>query len=467
MSVRLTITIFFFLINIGFIKAENLNDFFNKKNDDSVKIYIDKIIIFGNEVTKDEVIRRELGTKENNFLDLEILKEDIERLYNLGLFNKIDVMPLPLGDGKYNLVFTVEETFYFVPIPIFNIKESDFKKIQVGANVLWRNFNGMNQTIGLSFAFGYEPFVSVNYYNPWLGEKSHFFTSLNLSYFKTVNKSTTNFNNAGEIQNKSDIANYDNLNFNAAFTIGKYYSKYFSVSSTLGYNYLSVSEYKTGRTVSTTGKDRFLTLSFNVNFDKRDNVFYTTYGTFLNAKYIRYNSFNNEIGFNKIAFDLRKFVPLKLSKDYKITFSTRGLYSLPFGGTVPVYLNEVLGYSNLIRGWNGKVLNGENILCSFNEIRIPIIRPFFVNGKDHIIIKNLPVFKDISYKYGLYLAPFYDIGAVWNNSDEFVKTRFRSGYGIGLGMIFPFNVVGRIDFALRSQNNKFYSQFIFDLNSFF
>lgn len=449
------------------IRADWLSELFYSKDKDTNKIFINRIIIFGNDVTKDEVIRREMETKENSFLDLEVFREDIERIYNLGLFNKIDVMPLPIGEGKFNLAITVEETFYLVPVPVFNIKESDFSKIQVGANILWRNFAGMNQTLGLGFALGYEPFVSLYYYNPWLGKKSHFITSFSLNYNKTVNKSITNANNTVEIQEKSDIAKYDNLNFNIGFTLGKYFSKYFSVSASLGYNSLSVSDYQVGRTVSATGKDKFVTLSLNANFDKRDNIFYTTEGSYYNARYMRYNSFNDEIGFNKLSFDLRKYFPLKLGKDYKITFASRGLYSVPFGGNVPVYLNEVLGYDNLIRGWNGKVLNGENILCIFNEIRIPVIKPFYVEGKDHMIIKKLPVFKDVSYKYGLYVAPFFDIGAVWNHSDEFGKTQFRSGYGLGVDMIFPFNVVGRIDFALRNQDSKFYSQIIFALNSFF
>lgn len=464
MKIAIILILFFTAAGFNFLKA---GEYENAFDGDTVNIFVDRIIIFGNEVTKEEVIRREMATQEKNILDIEILKEDINRLYNLGLFNKIDVLPVPLGENKINLMITVEETFYIIPVPVLNIKESDFKKIQVGANILWRNFGGMNQTLGAGFAVGYEPYVNLFYYNPWLGRKSHFFTSFNLSYFKSVNKSIANVNTVSDIHNKSDIAGFDNINFKAEYSIGKYYSKYFSVSTTLGYNSITVSEYQPGRTVSTTGKDKFLTLSFNINFDRRDNVFYTTYGTLLNAKYTRYNSFNNEISFNKFSVDLRKFVPMKIAKDYDITFASRGLYSMPFGGNVPVYLHEVLGYDNLIRGWNGKVIDGEYILCSFNEFRIPLIKPFYVKGSNHLILKSLPVFRDISYKYGLFVAPFFEIGAVWDRFNDINEAQFRSGYGIGLDAIFPFNIVGRLDFAVRNQNSKYYSQFIFALNASF
>jgi outer membrane protein assembly factor BamA len=467
LPVKYFLILFFLFTNLTFLKADWLTGLINKKENDTVKIFIDKIVIFGNDITRDEVIRREIATKENNYLDIGILKEDIDRLYNLGLFNKIDVMPLPVGGNKYNLLITVEESFYILPLPFLNIKESDFSKIQVGANILWRNFNGYNQTLGLGFAVGYEPFINAYYFNPWLGGKNHFFTSLNVRYNKSVNKSISYIDTLNYIHNKSDMADFDNLFFSAEILIGKYISKYFSLSASLGYNSLSVSNYQPGRTVSVTGKDKYMTLSFNANFDRRDNIFYTTDGSFYNLKYIRYNSFNNEIGFNKISLDLRKFVPVKITRNYDISLASRVSYSLPFGGNVPVYMHDVLGYDNLIRGWNGKVLDGEYLLCSFNEIRIPIIKPFFVNGNNHLLISRLPVFSELSYKYGLYIAPFFDIGGVWNKIDDFKKTQFRNGYGIGLDVILPFNLVGRVDFALRNENSKYYSQFIFSLNSSF
>lgn len=468
MKIKISLILVLSFISISILKADN---FFSKN--DTTKYFVKNIVIMGNEVTKNEVILREMETRENQILNVEDLNEDIQRLYNLGLFNKIEVLPVPVntpdssGKNYLNLIIMVEETFYILPFPVLNIKESDFKKIQIGANILWRNFAGMNQTVGAGFALGYEPYVNLYYYNPWLGREAHLFTSFNLSYFKTVNKSIVNNNIDGEIHNKSDVASFDNINLKAEYSIGKFFTKYFSSSVSLGFNSLSVSEYQPGRTISTGGKDNFLTLSLNFNFDRRDNVFYTTYGSFYNAKYTRYNSFNNEIGYNKLSFDLRKFVPVKIAKDYSITFASRELYSIPFGGNVPIYQHEVLGYENLIRGWNGKVINGENILCSFNEIRIPVIKPFFVKGSDHIFIKNLPVFRDITYKYGLYLAPFFDIGAVWDKNGGIDNTKFRSGYGIGLDGIFPFNIVGRLDFALRKEEGKFYSQFIFALNASF
>jgi len=458
LTARLILILSFSFICFSFAKADNSFD------NDSLKIFIDRIIIFGNDVTKTEVIRREMETKENDYLNLENLKEDIERLYNLGLFNKIDVQPLPIGGNKFNLLISVEESFYILPIPVVNVKESDLSKIQFGANIIWRNFSGWNQTLGLSFALGYEPYIALNYFNPWLG-KSHFFTSVSLKYNKFVNKSIPLLDTLNYIHNKEDIAEFDNKFFSAEFSLGKFFTKYFSTSATLGFYSITVSDYRYGRTVSADGKDRYLTVSFNSNYDHRDNVFYATYGSFYNAKYTHYNSFNGDIRFNKFSIDLRKYIPVKISKDYNITFASKGSLSVPFGGNVPSYMYEVLGYDNLVRGWNGKVLEGESLISFSNEIRIPVIKPFFVGGNNHILLKRMPVLKNISYRYGLYFSPFFDIAAVWN--DKIRKSQFHPGYGIGLDLILPFNIIGRVDFALRNENNKFHSQFLFFLNSSF
>ena len=48
---------------------------------------VDSIVIIGNNNTKDHVVFREILHPVNNILDSIILKEDINRLYNLGIFS--------------------------------------------------------------------------------------------------------------------------------------------------------------------------------------------------------------------------------------------------------------------------------------------------------------------------------------------------------------------------------------------
>src|SRR5690606_16117140 len=88
-------------------------------------IYVGRIVLAGNETTKDEVILREMRTKEGKPLNVEVLERDLQNIYNTGLFTKIDVTPVPLSNDSINLIITVEESFYLIPVPQGGIKEGD------------------------------------------------------------------------------------------------------------------------------------------------------------------------------------------------------------------------------------------------------------------------------------------------------------------------------------------------------
>jgi len=165
---------------------------------------------------------------------------------------------------------------------------------------------------------------------------------------------------------------------------------------------------------------------------------------------------------------LRRFIPIKLSKDYAIVFAARAISTITFGGgEMPVYLKESFGYDNFIRGWDNFVFQGENKFLGSMELRIPVVKPFFVKGKRHILLRKIPVLKDLSYRYGLYASLFFDFGGVWERKDRIYDTQFKNGFGIGLNFLLPFDFVGRTDFALRKINNIYKGQVVFSLDASF
>ncbi len=98
----------FILFGTTTILSRGLNDS-TKVDSTYIKIMqemiIERIILVGNEKTKDEVILREMQLHEGGKFNLEYLENDVKRLYNLGLFNRVDVVPAPLSSSKINLVF--------------------------------------------------------------------------------------------------------------------------------------------------------------------------------------------------------------------------------------------------------------------------------------------------------------------------------------------------------------------------
>ena len=138
------------------------------------------------------------------------------------------------------------------------------------------------------------------------------------------------------------------------------------------------------------GLDAFPSFGLDFTYDTRDYSKFATYGSYYNLEYSRSGFFHKEIDLNKFRFDLRRFIPIKISKNYALVLSGRVNSVLSFGGgIIPVYLIESIGYDNLIRGWNNFVFLGEDKFFGSLELRIPVIKPFYVKGSDHFIIKKI------------------------------------------------------------------------------
>lgn len=465
--------IFLFNIILVFISAENLfsaTDTLWISKDSSVvlpDVYINKIVIAGNDITEDEIILREISTKENSKLDYKILNEDVQNIYKLGLFNKIDLIPLQSDSvNKINMMFLVEERFYILPVPQGGFRNGNLSNLWGGLNLIWKNFRGRNETLGLSFGIGYEPFVNLNYSVPWIGKNTHFYSSGSVSYSRNYNKSLHALNDTTSSAIPSPIANFTNHNFSASYGLGKFFSRNFSVFASLKYNLIKLSYYEPGRTLSKDGTDNFLTFSLGGKIDTRNSIEYTLTGAMYSAEYIKFG-FGNEFNFSKINIDLRKFIPVVFGNDYSISLSTKFNSTFSFGGEIPAYLNEFYGYDKIIRGYKNIVLEGENQLGLFSEIRIPVINPFFLKGESMPVAKSVSMLKKLNYKFGLFATLFFDVGGVWDKTDNPLNTRYYNGFGAGLNYILPFGLVGRTDFAFRKVNKRFIPQVIFDMSASF
>ena len=426
-----------------------------------------KILITGNDVTKDEVILREMYIKENMSFELDDLQDDMTRIYNLGLFSKVNFFPVPSGENIMNLLIEVEELYYILPIPVGGFYGGDVKKFWGGINFRYNNFRGMNESIGAGFTIGYSPSVFLSYFNPWVGKNSHLFFSGNLSYSVSKNNSILDTSNGTTIYEDSKVNDFDIENISASFTIGKYFTKKLSSSIIFGYNYIKPSQNKPKMTLNDEGIDRFVSFIFDINYDNRNLYEYTTYGTYLKVNYSRFGIFSNYFNVNKLQMDFRKYILLNPFKKFEFTYAFRVLSALTFGGNIPSYQKETIGSYDYLRGWKNFIMQGDNKIYIVNELRIPIIKPDYLSGKSIPIIKGISLLNRFSYKYGLYLTFFSDMGSVWNKNDDFYKINFLNSIGSGINLILPFSFVSRFELAYRIVESKLIPQFNLNLYSSF
>ncbi len=73
------------------------------------KVKINRINIFGNDITKDKVIRREIRVTEQEIINTKELKRSYQRLNNLNFFETIELLPRELPESMVDLDIKVKE----------------------------------------------------------------------------------------------------------------------------------------------------------------------------------------------------------------------------------------------------------------------------------------------------------------------------------------------------------------------
>lgn len=418
---------------------------------DSLNLKVKNIVISGNEVTKPEIIAREMSLKKNGKFSLKKYSDDLLSIYNLALFTRVDMIPVPVSDKEITLNVDVQERWYILPLPSGGIEDGEWKKIWVGLNLRWDNFRGRNESVNFGFRLFYNPAVSLRYSVPWIGSKARLFMTIGASWQRNRNQSLEAIGReSGSNTIQFRDANYENIQYKAELTIGRNFARRFAVFTEYKFHHLRVSQYRPNRTLSADGVDRYLSIGAGVSFDSRDLIEYATKGDYFKTYYQRYGFIDKEINFGRYTLENQSFIPFSFTGKYYITLASRVYTSIAMGEIIPVYNHEYLGYSeDYVRGWKGRAFEGENVLTAYNEIRIPIIKPRYIKGKEMMIVKDLPIIKNLDLRHGLYLTLIYDIGSVWYKNENIFKKRFISGAGIGINFIAPFGYVLRADWTVR------------------
>ncbi len=436
---------------------------------DSLKATISEINITGNKVTDDDIVLREMNMKYDDTVTAEKCNEDLQKLYNLGLFASVDMNPVLQPGNKVQMNVIVNEKWYIYPIPEVRLYDGDIRKVSAGLNLRWQNFRGRNENLSASFGLGYNAYVHASYTVPWIGEDLHMFTSLSGGYSIDRNRSMLVLGrpNGSRIYGYRD-ANFDYANYNARLTIGKYFTKRFSVYTEGGYTFLRVSQDSIGRTISPDGVDKYMLGGFGLNYDTRNTREYSTGGYLVHFDYEHFGLLDdNPVNFGRFTLEQRGYIPIDISASYSIVFASRLFTSMAIGPQIPIYNHEFLGYGNeFIRGWASYGFEGENAITSYNEVRLPVIQTASLRGEDIPIIKSLPYLKKFTYRYGLFFTVFYDIGTVWNGNEHFRSVQFLNGTGIGLNAILPFGMIGKVEYAFKLER-PVVGQVIFGLGAKF
>ncbi len=388
--------------------------------------WIKSIVVQGNEKTKDYVILREMSAKIGDSLSQNALLQDQNRIYSLRLFNKVVVSSETDGDSA-TVYVDVSERWYWFPYPIVGFRFRDLNKFYYGAGFTHQNFRGQNEKLYLSFALGYDRWVSFRYQNPKLTQGDDIFLGCEGSYGRLPNLS---------VQSGA----YEQYYYDTNISLGRRFGLYQTIIGTVGYDIQQVSDPSVGRTLSKSGRDAYAYVSFNYTYDSRNIAEYTTNGSFFAFGINKSGFGESQVNLATYGYDMRQFVPL--NDDWSVGVRTFGNFTS--GGLIPIYRHVYYGYNERLRGYFRDVQEGEDIMGGNLELRIAILKPRYLT----VSFIQVPEFSVL--RYGLYAGIFADGGKVWYRSQSFPGTDWRSGYGAGLHFLLPYSLVVRTEYALNN-----------------
>jgi hypothetical protein len=282
-----------------------------------------------------------------------------------------------------------------------------------------------------------------HYLNPHMGE--HFFLEASLIWMQTP---YTRFFGYGPATTDAAESDYLFNNFNTKITFGYYILPQLRVNLS---ERLLIGDVKTRAITSVAdtltnfgalpGVRDSTTLVHRVSltFDNRPTGINSKRGTFAEIGYITsLNGFVSDATFNGYSLEAVQLIPwLKERTITALRFSFQDLY----GSNIPMYLQSTLGGDKELRSYMPNRFVDKSKAIFQVEQRIRLI---------HKAIFGIPV--------EFYADPFFEIGKVFNNLENFSLSDLQPVGGIGLRGVVPPNVVGRLDIGIGKNGYNVYTQ---------
>ena len=368
--------------------------------------------------TKPDFLRQQLQLKPGAVFQDKVVRQDLQKLYGLGLFESANVDL----DGDANQVDV-----------IYKLKEVGARSVNLGGN-----FNGDQGIVG-TFSYrdqnvrGTNDNLGVNIQagSRHLGFDTKFTSPYRASNPDRLGYSINAFRRRGLSETFDDeikLANGDKARqgkFGANFQLQKPIDDW---NATLGFNYTRTSirdrkgnvtakdELNNPLTLSGTGVDDLTTVSLSATKDQRDNRLNPTKGSVLTLSSEQSIPLGlGSISMNRLQANYSQYVPVKLFKSDKTQVFAFNAQAGTVIGDLPPYETFNLGGSNSVRGFSGgEVGSGRSYVLASAEYRFP-----------------LPVLNSLG---GVVFADFAsDLGSGDTVLGDPAGVRGKPGSGFGLG----------------------------------
>lgn len=382
---------------------------------ESEKFYIGKVEIFGNNKTKDYVIRRELVIDDGDLYDLSKIKISEDRLHMLGYFKNVKIKEIKREQSNIiDLTIEVEEQFF--GNANFSFGYSTFEGLIGMVSLGVNNFMGHGKSINFSAQrSSFQETYSIGFYEPRL---------LNSRFGFGVDVFLSNFGNVSSIFGISSP--FKNLLLYQSTTYGVNVKSGFMITERLYYNYgflYSATSMSQKRALNfelysqLLGQRQLFGIYHGITYNKTNHVRYPTAGYFLKYQETYAGIFG--------ALGNQNFIKREPSFGFYLPFLSENLvFSFKINGGFVQNLskNNYVGFENLytlgyynLRGFSFFGV-GPKLVSYDASGNITSMLPYAIQGLNYFsgtFDLESPLF--IPKEYNIRFSAFVDFGSLWGS----------------------------------------------------
>jgi outer membrane protein insertion porin family len=381
---------------------------------------IDRILLFGNVRTKNQIISRELKSRPGTIFSETLLREDSAWLKRLDLFSNVELSAVPDSTRRRcSLLVLLKEQSPWMLDPLL-VYDGLFGWT-AGCAVIHDNILGRRQQLRIGFKIGGLRQVQASWADPWFGGSLRLFgeVRMNLTRFRYL---------YADFQPHFRMAD-DEL----GVSLGRSFNRCEQIGVRVTGERVRADDPSV--TFSGNGRDDLVTLECFQRWDSRDRPDYPLRGWFCEAGR-RWTGPVSGFRFARTFFDFRRYLAVHASSCLALQAQSQ-----ISDGTVPVYKRIHVGGSKTLRGYDTDAIAGESFWMTSAEFRFPWILENHVLGTD---------------RAGYFGVLFMDAAGVWYSKDrEKARPNF---FCAGFGFHFLWDsVVLRSEIGFRNRGRWFVS----------
>jgi len=402
--------------------------------DDEGKLWInisegrlEKIVIEGNDKTKEKVIAREINIETGDLFNFETVKKSLQKIYNLGYFEDVS-MKLDPGAEEDSIVLVIK------------VIEKNTGKFGIGAGYNSEeglmgftsyeesNLFGGGQKLQAEVEIGGRTTYKLSFLEPWLGGTP---TSFGFEVYDTINSKE-------DKEEEVILAEYDEERLGGRLIFGR------KIGDSVKLGLELKSERVTYDLISGAlpeDTNQGLTNSFvpSLSYDTRDNVFEPTSGWYHSFSLEKAGGFlGGDYNFTKYNLNLRAYISTQFIEDIgnissikKITDNlSKGVLAFRAMGGIadtdlPSFAEYQVGGMNTVRGYDLGEFSGDKSLVFNVEYRFPLAENFQA-------------------------VLFADWGQAWDIEQSINLEDLKFGRGVGVRFDTPLGPI-RLDYGINEE----------------